>query len=142
MCNLSRKEIEEAFLEENSYKKMPDNYWILNGKVYLSKAEMTDEQRLQVEENEAIRLASQNQIKRFCVNEIEYDTIEQVPKKYREQLESMVLENKNREGKYRLTIEEGDSEIPFHIKVQVFISIFIVLIGFFLVEFLGKKFGF
>jgi hypothetical protein len=120
MSELSRQDIESALREGNYYEGIPDTHWEIDGIIYLSKEEMPEDIRFNVERNVDLLKAYEDQKKRFCVNGIEYDTIEEAPKKYQDNLRDLV-KNNNQE-KYRLTV----GEVPL-IKKAIGFFIFMII---------------
>lgn len=132
---LTRKEMIDAVKKNQWLNGMPNQYWNIDGEFYFSKNEMPDKVRDNVENDE--RLASEvlekskNQKLKFCVNEIEYNSIDEMPSEYQEHIKQQVSE-RPLQDKYRATIGTNKYfDFEYGPKTIIFLSLVVMVILYF-----------
>ncbi|OUS26181.1 hypothetical protein A9Q99_19590 [Gammaproteobacteria bacterium 45_16_T64] len=100
---LSRKEMVEAIERDEWIEGMPDDHWIIDGEVYFSLEEMPSKARKEIEESDRLEEEYNKQKSKYCVNGIEYSSIEDIPKNYRARVKLRIAEYPDQD-KYRMTI--------------------------------------
>ncbi len=123
----TREEIIDAINREAWIEGMPDQYWQVDGKVYLSKEEMPEDVMKSFEETDQLTDDYNNQNSKYFVNGIEYNDVNDIPKKYRQKVIQHEYENPNKE-KYRITLPRfGPLRIGWKEAIIFYILVFSVL---------------
>ncbi|WP_027710452.1 hypothetical protein [Zooshikella ganghwensis] len=99
----TREEIVEAIKRDEWIEGMPDQYWVVDGEVYLSKKEMPSSVKESFDDTDREFEEYNNQKSKYCVNDVEYQDIKSIPAKFRKEVEEFEKENPKQE-KYRLTL--------------------------------------
>ena len=123
----TREEIIDAINREAWIEGMPNQYWQVDGKVYLSKEEMPEDVMKSFEETDQLIDDYNNQNSKYFVNGIEYNDVNDIPKKYRHKVIQHEYENPNKE-KYRITLPRfGPLRIGWKEAIIFYILVFSVL---------------